>query len=471
MKHIDCHNHFFNIQFALREVCVIVWHLLNRNYPFDGDSHALLPSAGLQNRLWHLRAFIKELAYASTGDCLYHHCFHQKSYRNAGISGEEEIIAVVPLMMDIYYIIDEGPKSLPQPVSDVDTGPEESQATVIAEYAAQMSQFKDDVLRDLRLSAFRDIAARHDEFDESQVEYNFTYEFNSIVNTAIQGVSEDPRGFGLVEGLTWGFYEYMKDLEQLQEKNKGCVFPFFAVDPRRKNIMNVVEQKVGEDKPFKGIKIYPALGYYPSHPNLEAVYDFCLEFGIPICVHASDGGFPSRAERIYTQSWCGNLEEIVEPEDPSDKRYYSRHFGKPELWTDILKYRGSRYKDLRINFAHFGYMNDTPTLGESLWTAQIIDLMEESRNIYTDLSDRSDLSVDDIVEFLQSEENQVANERVMFGTDYPIMMLNLQAVRLVDFFNKFEGLSENMFYHNARRFLGLEPSGTVCTRYADRCVE
>ena len=75
--------------------------------------------------------------------------------------------------------------------------------------------------------------------------------------------------------LSPGYKKHMHELEDLSRKFPGQVFPFLAVDPRRIGIMKLIEMKLNKGKGvFKGIKIYTPLGYLPTHPNLEAIYDY-----------------------------------------------------------------------------------------------------------------------------------------------------------------------------------------------------
>lgn len=44
------------------------------------------------------------------------------------------------------------------------------------------------------------------------------------------------------------------------------ILAFEAVDPRRPGIFELVREKVGPGKTFAGVKLYPSLGYLPTHP-------------------------------------------------------------------------------------------------------------------------------------------------------------------------------------------------------------
>ena len=78
--------------------------------------------------------------------------------------------------------------------------------------------------------------------------------------------------------LSPGYKKHMLELEELSNNYPGKVFPFLAVDPRRIGIMKLIDLKVNKGIGiFKGIKIYPPLGYLPTHPNLEPVFEYCSQ--------------------------------------------------------------------------------------------------------------------------------------------------------------------------------------------------
>lgn len=91
-------------------------------------------------------------------------------------------------------------------------------------------------------------------------------------------------------------------MKKIKEKEGMAVFPFVAIDPRRKYFLdpdtrnkiplaNYVHNNVGRDKEFHGVKIYPTLWYLPSHPRLMEIYRICTEKKIPVTTHGGIDGF------------------------------------------------------------------------------------------------------------------------------------------------------------------------------------
>ena len=157
------------------------------------------------------------------------------------------------------------------------------------------------------------------------------------------------------------------------------VFPFLAVDPRRIGIMKLIEMKVNKGKGvFKGIKMYPPLGYLPTHPNLQPIFEYCSQYDVPITLHCSEGGLQNFRSANYVKSWEGNNHlEDFQASDGNKSRYYTA----PEKWLPVL----SKWPDLRLNFAHFGG-GDKLDSGDTGWLEAIINMIRKHPNVYADIS-------------------------------------------------------------------------------------
>ena len=96
--------------------------------------------------------------------------------------------------------------------------------------------------------------------------------------------------------------EQLDDLNKLYQKFPDLIFPFVAVDPRRKNALSILKKYVKEHK-FRGIKLYPRLGFYPTDKRLWPIYEFAQEENIPILTHCSRGGVYTRAQDLPCTLW------------------------------------------------------------------------------------------------------------------------------------------------------------------------
>jgi predicted TIM-barrel fold metal-dependent hydrolase len=159
------------------------------------------------------------------------------------------------------------------------------------------------------------------------------------------------------------------------------IFPFVMFDPRREDAAAICIDAL-ETKGFVGVKMYPALGYWPSKRfyqsvdiefrNLHRLYSYCGDRKVPITTHASTGG-------AYSTEMDRDREKNAWP------------LTEVSNWIDPI-----REYNLKINFAHFGgnYLNatDSKRVQSASWRRQICNLIMRSReeadfgDIYADLS-------------------------------------------------------------------------------------
>lgn len=170
------------------------------------------------------------------------------------------------------------------------------------------------------------------------------------------------------------FEKQHRDLAELsrQEEYAGRIIPFVAVDPRRDGILDMLKKLV-EEEGFKGIKIYPRLGYKPDDERLYDVYKYAEEKSIPIMTHCSKGG-------VYSK----NL--------PKEETISN---GDPDNYIKIMK----DFPNLRICLAHFGgdkdwqdYLDNPRDADDSReetnWVRKILNIMRsrDYTNLYADIS-------------------------------------------------------------------------------------
>lgn len=156
---------------------------------------------------------------------------------------------------------------------------------------------------------------------------------------------------------------------------------------------------------FAGIKVYPPLGFDPwpddgkEKEKVIILYDYCVDKGIPITTHCSNGGF--RVDE--------NADDYTAP---------------GTKWTKVL----DKYPELKINFAHFGYQSKRLWLfPRTQWRDSIIDLMSKYPNVYSDFSGISLISKDcKRLESLIKERENTSPElasRILFGSDFLISLI------------------------------------------------
>jgi predicted TIM-barrel fold metal-dependent hydrolase len=201
------------------------------------------------------------------------------------------------------------------------------------------------------------------------------------------------------------------NLKQLADKYP-TVIPFYAVDPRHlrknQNYIKQVKDNVGEGG-FKGIKIYPNMGFKPDHPDLIEIYKHCQEVNVPVMSHCSPGGMwkyglDEKARRDFSRP--ENYRPVFENNDKL--RICLAHFGGDEEWERHMKTRG-----------------DDAT-GETPWCKEIADMIRsgEYPNLYTDISytlfmprpHGEQVEYCDYLKVLL--ENDRLRTHIIFGSDY-----------------------------------------------------
>jgi len=161
------------------------------------------------------------------------------------------------------------------------------------------------------------------------------------------------------------------------------MLPFIAADPRRKNVAEIVIDAL-ERGVFKGVKIYPVMGFTPDDRRLYPIYAHCKRKEIPITTHCENGGIPGL------------------------DAYY--HLAHPGYWELVLK----DLPTLKLNLAH----NDRTG---SPWQQVIADLIIRYPNVYTDVSYDTEMLCmpgryfRSIRQMLNTPK---IRDRVLYGTDW-----------------------------------------------------
>jgi predicted TIM-barrel fold metal-dependent hydrolase len=253
-------------------------------------------------------------------------------------------------------------------------------------------------------------------------------------------------------------------LAALRDMCEQLVIPFAAADPRRSDVVEETIRRI-ETQGFRGIKLYPPIGYHPDDPALRPLYDYAVEHRIPVMTHCSRPasvqyqGAPSERMRI-------------DPET-GDRLSLSRYelltrFTDPDAYLPILDARPT----LTLCLAHFGgsgdwasYLDDPwdagSNLGEKSWLAKIIDMITSGRyeNLYTDIS----YTIFDNDEYVYLLEVLLSDgrlrDRVLFGSDFYVvenaeLEERRRSVRVRSVLG--EELFHAIAHDNPRRYLGEE---------------
>ncbi len=314
--------------------------------------------------------------------------------------------------------------------------------------------------------------------------------------------------------------DYMQQLEELlkvKSNNKGQLLPFVFADPRR-----IIDSKVNingfsyekymqrhlSKQNFHGIKMYPALGYYPFDKDLINTYKFAQEHQIPIMTHCIEGTVFYRGKKKkewsehpilkYTKKKAEGPIPIPLPQtknyhfttnfthplnyhclldkgllsaylgkdtDLSKLKICLAHFGGTKEW---LRYTEDNWNNYNNNISHVSKeayfeskIKNTLNHGSSRtiwwnasWLSIIYDLMIKYEGVYTDISFiifNEDLFP--LLKYLLNDDK--VKHKILFGTDYYVVAQKNTEKALYQNLRSYIG--EDLFYMisniNARRFL------------------
>jgi len=277
------------------------------------------------------------------------------------------------------------------------------------------------------------------------------------------------------------YSDFLKENECLKKKYHNNIYLFYYFDPRRSDALKFVENKVrkkGESinaKKYIGVKLYPQNGYSPLDPEMHKLYAYCQKEEIPITLHFSDAGFSSFAntlevkgdimvngviktvknetykhtfkEQLYSNKGHIRLHKIKKL-----KKERARTLNHPFLWHIVME----QYKNLRINFAHFGN-------GSKTRTNCVLNFIAKYDNAYTDLSCAKK---NEIRNFLKKVKKQKLENKILFGSDYALNELFTLKPRYIykKLHKIFPDNYQKMTYQNSNKFLRFDDDKNKTTK-------
>ncbi|MCW3108247.1 MAG: hypothetical protein JWQ09_2753 [Segetibacter sp.] len=305
------------------------------------------------------------------------------------------------------------------------------------------------------------------------------------------------------------FEMQLKQLEAIKQKPewKNIIYPFIFCDPRRLQPQHTRELKVENefignkfqhqlkqyiiDQTYQGIKMYPALGYFPFDKRMKPVYDFALQGSVPLISHCTIGPVHFKFDLDKAEYAHPFLNRML-PKDKSIR--FQQHFTHPLNFECLLnqqllkRYWGEDapdYTNLKICLGHWGtgqdwhdYLNNPwretdfrktdskwPSLelenwfiGEHTehnfsWFTIICNLIRKYPNVYTDISfTLRDEKLFPLLKMILEADEKI-KERVLFGTDFYLVST---------------AICEREFAVNVRAYLGDDLFKQVAITNAER---
>jgi len=158
---------------------------------------------------------------------------------------------------------------------------------------------------------------------------------------------------------------------------------FAGIDPRRGEQAYDLFLKGVESFGFRGLKLYPPMGYAMDHPYLEKIYEYCDTHRLPVLIHT------------------GNSLDVLDKE-----------FSKVKNAIDVVR----RYPNITFILAHSGYQLDNPGMEELLL----------SNNVFFDLAGIQVLlgnTQDEMSPGMTEENVNRFCDKLVFGSDWPLFNL------------------------------------------------
>ncbi len=473
---IDVHCHFFNGAFAFDELLEIGWRWLHDNYPYKDDELIGLKALSIippdMEKLINYVASLFETIVRSPEE---NYNYEQQCYTTSLWNPSQPLITA-PLMMDIFFMLDNGSahqqKSKLLELTGETRAAAFSPSLITEQEIPSFDEFAEEMKKAvIRVYEERVAVRTRDVGLVAKSTPSVAAELDSVISEFKFDKGTEQRSKGLLAGsdvqMTKGYRKHLNALKELKQNNPQTVFPFLAVDPRRIGIEQLVREQVIEGE-FLGVKLYCPLGYLPSHPELYPVFKLCIEHDIPITSHTSPGGLPSMCDTISTLSRKRDGTEKTVIFDKSKIKLLQKgdsaqslFFANPKNWLEVLENR--ELSKLRVNFAHFGGSDNIKAYADALrkhlpessmphnWTTQIINLMERFEHVYADIAYCPDVPLQDIETIIQ--RHPIVKKRLMFGTDFVMIMMTKEG--LEEYFKHYAGINPGLARDNPAAFLRL----------------
>ena len=273
------------------------------------------------------------------------------------------------------------------------------------------------------------------------------------------------------------FCNYETQLSQiiaLKKKYPYQLLPFVSVDPRRGNAEYLLEfvKKHIEQLGFVGIKMYPALGFYPFDPRLKLVYEYAQANAIPVMTHCTQGGvyYKGKLTDDQLRPLCLNPNSKKYDFTPDKKlknSQFKNHFSNPNNYKEVLEI----FPRLKLCIAHFGgggqVRNFKQRKDNWYWiTKELVSGYRNTKgmlceNIYTDISyTLYDRKIFRILkkDICGSRFRPDLKYKILFGTDFYMTQQERREELLVKDFFRFLNDSESVkvppaFFSKARRYI------------------
>lgn len=251
------------------------------------------------------------------------------------------------------------------------------------------------------------------------------FDYDVKISEPIDNMDENSLDYSVVLGTDFELISEgrMSNEEYMDWMFERCAvddrfIPFISVDPNRGDeALNMVNRLVKKYDP-KGIKMYPATGYYPDDVKFEKYWDLIDDLGLIVTTHTGMALAPL------------------------DERY---------CHPDNLRAVAEKHPDMKIIVAHLG----------GKFHDELFPLMDACENVYTDCSALQGWTGEDrymIDKRLDSVTSRYPT-RVVFGTDFPLYVAHTSTMQFIRIIRDgkwgSEKIKDDLLGNTMARLLGL----------------
>jgi predicted TIM-barrel fold metal-dependent hydrolase len=254
------------------------------------------------------------------------------------------------------------------------------------------------------------------------------------------------------------YADQITEVQRLCEDKPGRMLPFLCLNPLNPKMSDIYAQYFGTQTEFWGVKIYPSLGYLPSHPKLIEIFKDCAAKKIPVTVHCSAAtvhyNLTHHIRNIKSTKLVNGKQVVV----TESGWYWSRddfsRFNDPKNWVPVLQ----QVPDLILNFAHFGgyeQWEDYVKGKSDTWTGRILSLMQAYPGVYTDFAYTwfQRALHKPLRELIES--NELVRNRVLYGSDFYMVTMegHFREIKTLFDLDMGDAILKQIAFKNPRQFL------------------
>ena len=251
--------------------------------------------------------------------------------------------------------------------------------------------------------------------------------------------------------------EQHEDLATLVVKYPDNIIPFIHIDPRSASRFGGEDpidfiREFHQTHGFRGIKLYPPLGYAPDDPAVEPIYAYADAHGLPVMSHCSPGGIRSRifdAKDVRTHTAPHRYRKVLQ--DFPNMRLCLAHFGGQGEWASYLE---------------TPWLEDSTDLERMDWLSQIATMIRSGDypNLYTDISYTIFYSRRFIPLLKVLLQDERLRDKILFGSDYYMVLQERMTERELAIHLRAH-LGEDFFWQvaedNPKNYLGITTPTTT----------